>query len=112
MYLTKAAALGLQALAAYGGAGGPADIGIEESGRGATAAWAGVQAAISWAGRLRPGRDIVLCLTPAEAEALDMGMGVAADFVHGPPAMKRAMQKLTDARLAFEDDRGGRQVQG
>lgn len=116
MFLTKAIAKGLQLMAASAGAGGPADLGLEEHGKASDAAWDAVQAAIGWAGGLRPGRDVWLRLTPAEAaqlEALaergwlDGGQGLGLGATAGRRC-RTVLQKLTDARIAFDDDRLGR----
>ena len=78
--MTNAAMRGLKDMAASASAGSAADLGMPERGKAAAAAWDGVIAAIAWVAGLRPGRQIVLVLSPAEARALKeaAGRGLAA----------------------------------
>lgn len=116
MFLTKQIAGGLAAMAASAGAGGPEDLGMAERGKAAEKAWAGVGAAIAWVRGLRAGREVWLRLSPAEAEALQAlaeqawkdsggGCGLTATPIKH---RRRALQKLAEARIAFDNDRLGR----
>ena len=112
MILTKAAAQGLKTIAAHAGAGGPADLEMAERGKAADRAWAGVEAAIDWALGLRPGRQIVLVLSPAEAEELESvfrhALTPGALNMPARPLGRAALRKLQAARQAFDDDLRGK----
>ena len=87
-------------------AGGPADLGMAERGKVADRAWEGVEAAIGWVLELRPGRDVVLVLSRAEAVQLASVVGQGwGDGDHAGwlgnrrhvAACQRAMDKLRQA---------------